>query len=297
MRGKKLTDMQTRRKTSFFNGTGGYLIVAGVVAALLVAVEFALTGGEPAPAPAPVPVPATPPEKPPAPQIEALRSLESLGTLKSLTNATTAVSSNASPASPASSPKPVFRFVAMPDSGTRWVSIPKLKVNYIPVDFSHDRTPLGWDVGEINSGNPLPAFDADLVFAQLPPPSHESPFVDWNFSSDSLLLRDPTQATRTTITPVVLSLLHPFHFSNWETFRPVVSVGAGFLRQTVESGGEVQAEMLPVLRAGIGAEWEPAKQVFFRINYEYSHLPVESALNPDLPGRDHAIQTGVEIKF
>ena len=96
---------------------------------------------------------------------------------------------------------------------------------------------------------------------------------------------------------MVLSFLQPLHIPNLETLRPVVSVGAGFLRQTLESGREVQTEMLPVLRAGFGAEWEPLKQVFFRINYEYSRIPVESNLTPDLPEREHAIQTGVEIKF
>jgi opacity protein-like surface antigen len=180
-----------------------------------------------------------------------------------------------------------------------WIPIPKIKVGYVPVDFMFGHALFEWDSDDVNFGtdSTAPSFDVDLIFAQLSVAEQKSAFDNWSLSSDSFLLRDPMQATRTTITPIVLSFLQPLRFANWETLRPVVNVGVGFLRQTVEGGGETQSEMLPMLRAGIGAEWEPVKQVFFRINYEYSRIPVESALNPDLPERDHAIQTGVEIKF
>jgi hypothetical protein len=124
---------------------------------------------------------------------------------------------------------------------------------------------------------------------------------NWEVQTHSTTLpRETNQASITTVSPVTLSFLYLINTFHESRFRPTISAGAGVLRQTKEGrdiGADPKNELLPLLHAGFGAEWEPFEWLIFRINYDYSQLPMESTLTPNMPDKGHAVQVGLEVKF
>jgi hypothetical protein len=147
------------------------------------------------------------------------------------------------------------------------------------------------------SGIPLP--EELSHFITIPAPAPESTSLwDLDINADSTPFHN--NDARTTLTPIVGSVQFSPHLRNSSTFRPQFNLGAGMLLQTIETpgaDGRVRNEYIPLLRAGIGAEWRPLDQLRIHFRYEYSHLTNASSLNPTLPEREHSLQTGVEIKF
>jgi hypothetical protein len=290
-------------------GAGALLAVALVVGALVLVAQYLPHATPPAKTQPPLPPPAAPATLAPAaptpaipaipatlapaatPAISPIRPIGRIGPISPIVPISPAPPpATAAALSPTAAPAPAAAAVALPAS---------LAFQLFP-DFALFPTtadlfpPLSERETAATANLLFPPADA----ATTADADRARPLWDWNLSSDPILLRDPEQATRTTLTPVVFSLQRAIQIRDWDAFRPVFSVGAGVLRQTIESGGTTpQSEMLPMLRAGLGAEWEPFNQVILRLRYEYTRFPSESVLNPALPDRDHAIQTGVEIKF
>jgi len=164
-----------------------------------------------------------------------------------------------------------------------------------------------------------PDYDAHLeyaealvaAFAAMPPAAPEAAVStaaplrarslwDWDLSAESSYSRQEGSSTLTTLTPVTLSVTRAFAFRSWRSFRPSVSAGAGVLRQTIEGrdiGPEPRQELLPLLRAGLGAEWIWSGSARLKIQYDYMRLPVESSIAPDLSDHLHSVNLGVELRF
>jgi hypothetical protein len=289
--------MREKNNSTFLQGPGPFFAVAALVAALVLAAHFLPQQGAPAEPVPPAVAPLVPPAAPdkgtavasPVAGILPVGAVGAPGISESATATATATAATAPTTVVSTSSFSHSR------SESRWFPIPQFSVfSVLPSAVFPGLAPTLYFDGDPAPPLVLEWGTPSVTFAE---PS-ASPGWDWSVSSDAVLWRDLEMSTRTTLRPVVLSFQRAFQIKDWEAFRPVLSVGAGVLRQTVEGGGAVpQSEMLPVFRAGFGAEWEPIDQVYFRLRYEYTRLPSESVLNPALPVRDHAIQTGVEIKF
>jgi hypothetical protein len=124
---------------------------------------------------------------------------------------------------------------------------------------------------------------------------------DWNVSTESMHSREQGSSTLATLTPVTFTISRVIAPRGWRVFRPTVTAGTGVLRHTLEGrdvGDEgMKQELLPLVRAGLGAEWNWNDNVIFKLNYDYTRLPVESSLVPSMPERQHSINLGVELRF
>jgi len=122
--------------------------------------------------------------------------------------------------------------------------------------------------------------------------------VDVDASSETK--RAAEQAAVATRAPVSILDSRAFNIRGYEGLRPSISAGAGVLSQTLDGGdstGGERTEFLPLLKAGIGIEWQATQNFHLNLRYDYTQLPFDSALTPGLPEREHSLKVGVEFRF